>query len=670
MTVPSLFVVFVLWVGYTAFWANKYESDARRAFEENGRLAVQLFSGAVADALWEFDVRSAQQTLSGLAVWPGFLFVTVNDAGGEFSSYETPTAMDRITIPTPEQFGADGIFHDAEIVYLVSPIMHAQRHELGHLVAAFDQGPLLTSIAVARRDAIRTAALGFTLLSLFLGWTARSVSGPLLRITRAVEKVADGDLEHAVPDEQSLDEVARLANALEVFRRNSARLLTARAEVEANRRVAELALLDDLTGLVNRRAVVQRFAEIETDPHPKAGLDYSVIQIDLDGFKPINDTLGHSAGDHVLQVVASRLLDYVQACDLVARIGGDEFVLLIPHDANDTLPQSIATSVLKSLAQPVSYHKQTLRVGASAGIAGYVRGTNSLSDALVHADIALYRAKSQGKGRFVTFDQSHSEELIERSRRADEILQGVEHDQFVPYFQPIVDAQTHQVVALELLARWNHPTRGVLPPTHFLDLATDLDVMRLIDAQVFARALDAFETWQADGMDLPRLCINVSNKRLLEQEFIDVLVYAKGAGIEIDVELLETIYLDDPPEQLMNQLDRIRMLGIGLNIDDFGTGHASVAGLIQIDPDKVKIDRRFIVPILESKRALSIVQALLGLCALLDIDVVAEGVEDMEQADLLRRLGCRYLQGYAFMKPISASAMQAALLNPQQRAAG
>lgn len=670
LTVPSLLVVFVLWVGYTAFWTNKYESDARSGFEENGRLAAHLFSGAVSDALWEFDVRSAQQTLSGLSVWPGFMAAVVMDTGHEFASYDVSTASTQIELPQSRAFDEQGVFRGDDRVYFRSAIIHSERGELGHLIAVFDRRPLLQTIWTVRRNAVISALIGFALLGHFLWWTARSVTRPLLRITRAVEQVAEGDLNIQVPEGKKLDEVARLGRALDVFRKNAIGLVAAKADAEASKRVAELAMVDELTGLANRRAVVARFAEIERSGDLAGQMSWSVVQIDLDGFKRINDTLGHGAGDHVLKEVAKRLSTFHDHCDLVARIGGDEFVLLIRHGATDTLPQDIAAAVVENLALPVSYRNQNLRIGASAGIANHRHSPHSLSDALVHADIALYRAKSHGKGRFVTFDKAHSLELLERSRKADEIIQGIENSHFVPFFQPIVDAETHRIVALEMLARWEHPTEGLLTPDRFLDLANDLNVMKLIDAQVFTGALDLFAGLKAEGLVLPRLSINVSNKRLLEQNFIETLATAKATGIEIDVELLETIYLDDPPEELLLQLDRVRELGIGLSIDDFGTGHASVAGLIQIDPDKVKIDRRFIDPMLDSKRSLNIVQTLLGLCALLEIEVVAEGVESMAQAELLRSLGCQYLQGYAFMRPVSAQDIRTSLTERRSRLIG
>lgn len=670
LTVPSLLVVFVLWVGYTALWAHKYETDTRKGFEENGRLAVMLFSGAVSDALWEFDARAAQQTLSGMSAWPGFVFATIRESGGEFATHAAYRPALDIRLPDAAEFDARGVLQDVDRTYFTSGIVHPEQGELGQLIVGFDRSPLLLSIRTVRQKAAIAAVAGFAVLGLFLGWTARSVTRPLLQMTRALEKVADGDFNYKVPTQKRQDEVARLSRALDVFRKNAIRLVAARAEAEASKRVAELAMLDELTGLANRRAVVARFAEIDCGPDQNAAADWSVIQIDLDGFKRINDTLGHGAGDHVLKEVAQRLLTYQDHCDLVARIGGDEFVLLIPDRPTESLPQEIAAAVVEHLARPVPYRNQVLRIGASAGIAGYNHKTQSLADALVHADIALYRAKSQGKGRFVVFDKAHILELLDRSRKADEIMQGIEEDRFVPFFQPIVAADTYHVTAVEMLARWVHPVDGILPPGDFLDLATDLDVMRLIDAQVLGRALDAFKTWKAAGIKLPRLSINVSIKRLLEQDFIDVLTDARTAGVEIDVELLETIYLDDPSDRLLLQLELIRGIGVGLSIDDFGTGHASVAGLIQIAPDKVKIDRRFIAPMLENQRALSIVQTLLGLCALLEIDVVAEGVETMEQARILQSLGCRHLQGHAFDMPMSLEEMRALLDTAESRLAG
>ena len=654
LTVPSLVAVFSLWVGYTGYWAEKYETDLRADFEQNGARATQLFSGAVADALWEFDRRSAEATLAGLSEWPDFASVVILDQTGEFAVYQhTDRAVPDLgrDVATTE---GDWPVRADDFAFFSARVVHPEYGFLGRIIAAFDERPLDEAIWMARRNAMLAAVIGFALLGFLLTQVARSVIRPLVRITEAVERVAAGDLDHRVPDAGTSVEVRRLAKALEVFRRNAGRLVEIRSEAEANRRVARLAMLDDLTQLANRRAMTERFDRIDAAPDESGDLAYSIAHIDLDGFKQINDNLGHGVGDDIIRGVARRQLRYSDRCDLIARIGGDEFVLLMRHAPDARAPEDVARAIVTDLGRPFVEDDHELRIGASVGIAHHVPGHGRMSDTLVNADIALYRAKAQGKGRVVTFNETHRQEIKARKQASDDITHGIDNGLFVPHFQGIFEAGTHRLVSVEMLTRWHHPTRGLLAPAAFLELANDLNLMPIIDRQVFRQALDLFEAWAAEGIELPRLCINLSVARLVETDFVDMLARARAAGISMEVELLESIYLDEPSPQLLRHIDRIRDLGAGLNIDDFGTGHASVAGLVQIRPDKVKIDRRFVIPLLENTRSRKLVETLLGICALMDIASVAEGVETLEHAHLLHELGCHYLQGHALMRPIPA----------------
>lgn len=668
LTVPSLLAVFLLWVGYTVYWSEKYETDLRNTFVENGERAAELFSGAVAAALWEYDKRSAEATLVGLTEWPDFSFGAILDQTGEFAvvqdtDHQIPKVWTQIDFADEEgPVRVDGF------AFFVSPVIHPAHGEIGQLIAAFDERPLEDGVWAARRNSLVSGAIGFVLLGLFLTQIARTVTRPLSRITDAVEEVAGGDPNYRVPNVGTIDEVVRLASALNIFRENAGRLVEVRSEAEANRRVAQLAMIDDLTKLANRRAMVERFREIDEVGPRGDRVSYSIAHIDLDGFKQINDSIGHNAGDLVIMQVAERLLRHAEKCELIARIGGDEFVLIIPHSPKENTAHIITKDVVRDLKCPIALGEQEVRIGASVGVACHEWGTN-MSETLINADIALYRAKAEGKGRFATFTNTLRREVVERKRAADEISLSIEDESFVPFFQGIFEAGSHRLVALETLARWDHPQKGILTPDHFLKIATDLNLMSLIDRQVFGRALKTIGALKAQGIEPPALSVNVSTARLSETDFADMLEKARVKNISVEVELLETNYLDEPSPQLLWQLDRIRELGVGVNIDDFGTGHASVAGLLQIKPDKVKIDRQFILPMLESARAQKLVETLLGICSLLDIDVVAEGVETLEHAGRLHQLGCRYLQGFALMKPVSAEELSEAL-RQRKRTAG
>lgn len=670
LTIPSLLTVFLLWAGYTAFWVNKHVSDASQTFNENGTRAATLYSGAVAAALWEFDRRSAAATLAGLTDWPGFVSATVSDKAGVFVVHRNDKHPFYVSSPTPGMPRALSSVPPDGSVTFEAEVIHPLYGRLGTLTAVFDQRSVEQAIASARQSTFISAVVGFLFLSVLLTLVASSVTRPLSRITRAVERVAHGELDFKVPDSNSSDEVGRLAKALEVFRRNASHLVEAKAEAEANRRVADLAMIDDLTGLANRRAVTERFAELERGQSTTPEQAYSLVHVDLDGFKQINDTLGHKAGDHVLREVAKRFRKFSDRCDLIARIGGDEFVLLIKQIEGEDTPETVADALIWEVTQRILLDHQHLRVGASVGIAHFDPEDQTLSKTLVNADIALYRAKAQGKGRFVTFDKTHRQEIIARKQTHDEILEGIKNTRFVPYFQGIFDAQSGELAAVEMLARWDHPKRGVRTPADFLEVAQNLNLMRLIDQQVLSQAIVLFKSLASRGVTLPRLCVNVSMTRLVEPDLLDMLEDAVRADIAMDVELLESTFLDEPSDMLLWQLDRIRGLGIGLNIDDFGTGHASVAGLLKIKPNKVKIDRCFVAPILDSSQSLNLVATLNGLCASLDIETVAEGVETPAHAQPLRTLGVRYLQGYGLMRPVPAQQLEDMLIETKTSATG
>ena len=656
VTVPCLVTLFVLWAAQTAFVMRGFEAEARARFDETGRRAAGLFAQAVSDALWGFDSASAQRILEGLEDWPGFMLASVHDPAGLFAYH----AVSAVLQPAETDFAnrSDGAsWRAGDVVYFLASIDHTEDGEIGFLVTGFTLEPLEQQIAQARWDALIGAGLGFAVIAALLAVVARSVTRPITAMTEALERVAKGDFSMRLPDRRGPEEVGRLARALEVFRENATNLLEVRAQAETNRRIAELAMVDDLTGLANRRALIERLVKVDERPEDDAGSTVSVLHLDLDGFKLINDTLGHKAGDWVLRAVATRLQDVAGTDTLVARTGGDEFVILLEHAAGDRLPMDTAEAVIGALSTPIPFEDQALRIGTSIGIASRGDRDERLSQTLVHSDVALYRAKAQGKGCAVLFTDDHKRALHARKRMSDDILKGIDCGQFVPFFQPIVEAKTYRIIAVEMLARWSHPIEGILPPAHFLDIAADLNLLRLIDRQVFAAALVEFKHLRAKGSTLPRLSINVSVARLLEADFLGMIQDAQASGIAVDVELLESVFLDDPSSQLQWQLDRLRELGCGLHIDDFGTGHASVAGLLNIRPDKVKIDKQFVIPALDDMQARALVRLIIGICAELGIDAVAEGVETRDHAAMMRDFGCRLLQGHAFARPMSAAAL-------------
>lgn len=436
------------------------------------------------------------------------------------------------------------------------------------------------------------------------------------------------------------------------------------SELEAAKeRIEHNALHDSLTGLANRRYLDDLLAD-----HAKCaeaeGETAALLHIDLDRFKQINDTLGHAAGDAVLVHAARALLDNVAAGDFVARVGGDEFVVVCrrPRESAEASVESLgnlAERIIACIQRPVVYEGHECRVGASIGIATDA-GEGESADPkrlLVNADIALYRAKSRGRNRFQFFNEALQAEIVTTKRIADEILSGIERGEFVPHYQPQFDAETLELVGVEALARWHHPRRGVLPPATFMKIAEELNVVDLIDRMVLERTLADLAVWDKAGIVVPKASVNVSARRLRDEDLIRGL---RGLAItpgRVAFELVESIFLDEQDDAVAWNVDKIKDLGIDVEIDDFGTGYASIVSLLKLKPSRLKIDRQLIMPIADDLARRQLVGSIIDIGTSLGIEVLAEGVETMEHASILRRLGCHALQGYAFARAMDADAL-------------
>lgn len=417
---------------------------------------------------------------------------------------------------------------------------------------------------------------------------------------------------------------------------------------EARQQMEHNSLHDSLTGLPNRRFLDEKVLNDDADIVPSA-----LIHIDLDRFKHINDTLGHAAGDAMLTHAAQVLRENCRERDVVARVGGDEFIIAIMTPTKNTALSALATRIIEQMRQPVPYERQKCRFGASAGIA-----VNTPDDAvpakqlLINADIALYRAKNQGRNRFEFFDATLKAEILSNKKLADEILTGLERQEFLPYFQPQFDAQTLDITGVEALARWKHPKRGLLAPLSFLGTADELNVVPLIDRAILEQTLWQSARWEAAGIKIPKKSVNVSAGQLQDPELINRLDDLPIKPGELSFELLESIFLDDQNEIVASNIQRLTAMGIDIEIDDFGTGYASIISLLQLRPARLKIERRLIAPITCSASQRQLVSSIIEIGKSLGIKVVAEGVETRDHVAILRELGCDTLQGYALGKPM------------------
>ncbi|WP_299969524.1 EAL domain-containing protein [uncultured Roseobacter sp.] len=421
---------------------------------------------------------------------------------------------------------------------------------------------------------------------------------------------------------------------------------------ELARSVAKDANEDALTGLSNRRHFEVEFktwiGNLKTH-----GTEFAVLYIDLDRFKSVNDTLGHDAGDQLLVSVAHMLRDLTHESDLVARLGGDEFVILKPLGKSALNVSSLADEIVHRMQAPFSFDGKSTTCSASVGVA-IANGKMDVPEQVVaDADAALYHAKSHGRGRWSFFTEEMHAASIATKQLASDLLLACERREFVAYFQPLIDAQTGKIACAEALVRWSHPTKGILAPAAFLDTAAQLGILKRIDEIVFAGLSEALSHFDRAGVDLPRVAVNVSAARLADPTFIHDI---KSSGIDpkrLTVEILESVYLDRIGDMVRWTIDELEELGVTIALDDFGTGHASVRGLLAIGPAILKIDRHFIQPVVSDAGARSLTDSIIGIGKSLGMRVVAEGVESEEHARILAGMGCDYLQGFYFGKPMS-----------------
>ena len=421
---------------------------------------------------------------------------------------------------------------------------------------------------------------------------------------------------------------------------------------------ASVARTDALTELPNRR---QLYEEIEKAlaAGRRTGLDHALMLIDLDRFKAANDAFGHLAGDELLRLVAARLRETLRDDNRIARLGGDEFAFLVRCDPSGpdqpiTDPVTVAERVVAAMAKPFALSGGiVVQIGASIGIGLTDADTLAVSDLMHRADVALYRAKADGRGCARAFEPGMDAHVRARALLESELRQAVADGAIVPHFQPLVDIGDGRLVGVEMLARWNHPTRGMVPPSEFIPIVEELDLIGTLTAQLLRRACLAAVDWP----DHVTLACNVSPLHLRDPHLpamIRATLSETGfPARRLELEVTESALVGDLA-LARALLDQLKVLGVRLALDDFGTGYSSLRHLQHLPFDKIKIDRSFVGAMSDDEESGKIVSAVIGLGHSLGLLTVAEGVETPEAARLLRDLGCDVGQGWLFGRPAAA----------------
>jgi diguanylate cyclase (GGDEF)-like protein len=440
---------------------------------------------------------------------------------------------------------------------------------------------------------------------------------------------------------------------------------TDRVRLEAE--LARQAFFDSLTGLANRARFHEQLRHALNGERPER---VAVLVLDLDGFKTVNDSLGHAAGDRLLAEVAKRLLNATRGCDTVARLGGDEFAVLLENARSDEDAACVAERILSVMQAPFDLEGNRVFVGTSIGVAratgrssGGDEGSAEASlDALIRdADTAMYRAKGQGKGQYALFEPSMHMAALARLTIAGDLREALSHEELELWYQPIITLATGRMRGAEALLRWRHPTRGTVPPTDFISYAEESGLIVPIGRWVIHEACLQAARWQRarDSFDPPfSIGVNISGVQLGHPGFVaDVeaaLMESKIIPSQLVLELTESSLLARP-EEAIAQMRALRALGVRLAIDDFGTGYSSLSYLDRFPVQVLKIDKAFVDGIARGGPNAALARTIVALGQAMSLDCVAEGIETPEQRDFLRSLGCALGQGYLFSRPIPAS---------------
>ena len=425
----------------------------------------------------------------------------------------------------------------------------------------------------------------------------------------------------------------------------------------AEQRISYQAFYDVLTDLPNRVLFKDRL-DLAIIHAKRNDTRIAVMFVDLDGFKPINDTLGHLKGDQLLREVAQRMRLNLRRGDTLARVGGDEFTVLLPDLRNPKDAASIARKFLYSLKQPFQLDNQLVHISASIGIAIYPDDGVTMEDLVRHADIAMYQMKTDGKNNFRFYDASMEVAASQKVALAQSLRQAIDRGELEMYYQPQVDARTGCIVGAEALMRWNHPERGTLSAGEFLPFAEENGFMLTLSDWMIRAVCNQLRLWNDTGLGIERVSINLSPQCLDRGDIARKLLrWVAAAGIspsQLEIEITESVCIRNP-QQALSQLRKMADAGVGIAVDDFGTGYSSLAYLQQFPVKTLKIDRSFVKDIQHQNGHYPVVLAVISIAESIGVNVIAEGVETDGQSLYLVKAGCTTMQGHLFYKPLPAA---------------
>jgi len=477
-----------------------------------------------------------------------------------------------------------------------------------------------------------------------------------IELTSKYGDVIISDLTFTILKDTNSDESGVICYLHDITERKSIEL----ALEEQKNQLDYYASHDVLTSLPNRM-YFQKYLDVLIGEHQVLDDKLALFFLDLDRFKQINDSLGHEVGDSVLIEVAQRIKNVVDQSDVVSRLGGDEFTIIVRNVNNDIKISNLANELISVLSKPICINNQMLYISCSIGISIYPDDATNHKDLLKYADAAMYKAKEEGRNNFQFYQNEMTQIAFERVILEAHLREALQNDDFIVYYQPQIDIKTQKLIGMEALVRWEHERLGIVPPSKFISLAEATGLIVELDRFVMRSAIKQFALWYKNGYNPGKLSLNLTVQQIHQTDFIvELQEMMDSVGFDINhltLEVTETQIMKHPDETI-KILKQISQLGISLAIDDFGVAYSSLSQLKKLPLDILKIDQSFIRGLPDSEQDISIAKAIIALAKSLDFKVLAEGVEHKNQRDFLLQEGCDVIQGYYYSRPITAKEIE------------
>ncbi len=473
----------------------------------------------------------------------------------------------------------------------------------------------------------------------------------------AVEAMKQGAHDYIVKNALTLE---RLAHSIQ----GAVEKVTLHHELKkANDQIERLAFYDPLTGVANRNLFRDRIEQsIRLGKRFKE--KFGFLLLDLDQFKEVNDTMGHLAGDRLLQEFTQRLKSCVRESDTIARLGGDEFAIILENMNNTLAPDAVANKIIDQCTHSIKLQGKEVKISCSIGISVFPDDAENFDGLLMNADTAMYRAKDGGRNGFRFFTPEMNEQATYRKNLQMDLEQALDNGEFEIYYQPIVDLKEMRLQCAEALLRWSHPKRGSVSPAEFIPVAEETRLIVPIGEWVFRAVCQQVKIWKENNLHPPRVAVNLSSWQLQQEDFLDVvkriLENTKADPKWFSMEITESVLMDED-DHGVTTLENLRKMGIYIALDDFGTGYSSLGYLRSLPIDIIKIDRSFIQDIPSNLDEMAITEAIIAMSHRLGLKAVAEGIETDEQLEFLHSTNCDYGQGFYFGKATAAKEFEETL---------